>query len=97
MGTNMQGFGVGSTVEEAEAAYIDYTIRMGDFHRKKVDELEKLAIFTRGSWRRRGSYWFTVLGICFNFRYGNNMIGGWYVPFTKLNISIFSYWKRPKK
>lgn len=40
------------------------------------------------------SWWFCIFGMHFSFRYGKkNMKGGWYVPFTKLNISFTNYWR----
>lgn len=29
-----------------------------------------------------------------NFRYGEEMKYGWYVPFTKLNIMFVNYWRK---
>lgn len=49
--------------------------------------------FRKGPWKSIGGNWFTVFGINFNFRYGKSMKGGWYIPFTKLNISIHNEWK----
>lgn len=56
--------------------------------------------FRHGPWGRIGGHWFAIFGIHVYFRYGKNMQGGWYVPFTKLNISMSSEWvtyKRFKK
>lgn len=44
-----------------------------------------------GPWTKGGK-WFAVFGIHFNFRYGKGMKGGWYIPFTKQNISSHSDW-----
>lgn len=55
--------------------------------------------FRHGDWSI-GGRWFVIFGINFYFRLGNNMKGGWYIPFTKLNIMVHSEWavyKRWKK
>lgn len=54
---------------------------------------ERWVPFRRGSWNRRASFWFVIFGINFYFRYGKHMKGGWYIPFTKLNISVTNLWK----
>lgn len=48
--------------------------------------------FRKGDWKHMGGTWFTIFGIQVYFRHGKNMQHGWYVPFTKLNISISSEW-----
>ena len=54
---------------------------------------ERWVPFRRGSWNRIASHWFTIFGINFYFRWGKNMKEGWYIPFTKLNISVTNLWK----
>lgn len=49
--------------------------------------------FRKGPWGHTGGNWFNIFGINVYFRYGRGMKGGWYIPFTKLNISISSDWK----
>jgi len=49
-----------------------------------------------GPWGMSGGRWFSVFGINVSFRHGDNMLGGWYVQFTKLNISIHSDWSAYK-
>lgn len=44
-----------------------------------------------GSWGTSWK-WFVVYGLSFSFRYGEGMRGGWYIPFTKLNISLHNEW-----
>lgn len=55
------------------------------------------ALFYKGSWKERGTHWFSVFGFHFYFRHGKNMRGGAYLPFTKLNVSLTNYWRIPKK
>ncbi len=52
--------------------------------------------FRKGPWSKIGGHWFAIFGLHFNFRYGNVKYG-WYVPFTKLNISFQNEWKLYKK
>lgn len=40
--------------------------------------------------------WFSIFGFHIYFRYGKNMKGGFYIPFTKLNISGYNEWKQYK-
>lgn len=47
--------------------------------------------------RRMANHWFAIFGITFYFRYGKNMKRGWYIPFTKLNISVTNLWKTYNK
>ena len=49
--------------------------------------------FRTGQWSGIGSRWVTIFGLHVSFKYGNGMKGGWYIPFTKLNISFSSEWK----
>jgi hypothetical protein len=49
--------------------------------------------FRKGPWGKTGGNWFTIFGMHVYFRYGNKMKGGWYFPFTKLNISFSSDWR----
>lgn len=53
---------------------------------------QRFVPFRKGDWSHIGGSWFTVFGIHVYFRHGKGMKGGWYVPFTKLNISVSSDW-----
>lgn len=64
-----------------------------EFYRYIYRRHQRWALFDKGPWVR-GGRWFSVLGFHFNFRVGKNMKGGVYVPFTKLNISFTSFWRK---
>lgn len=49
-----------------------------------------------GPWKK-GGRWVEIFGIMISFRYGDSMKGGWYVPFTKLNISVYNGWVNYRK
>lgn len=53
--------------------------------------------FRKGDWKHKGGRWFVVFGIHVYFRYGRNMKGGWYFPFTKLNVSVHNEWNTYKR
>ena len=53
---------------------------------------QRFVPFRKGDWKRTGGKWFVIFGFHFNFRYGKQMKGGWFIPFTKQNISIHSDW-----
>lgn len=55
---------------------------------------DRWALFYKGQWGHIGSNWFSVLGFHFYFRHGKNMKGGFYFPFTKLNLTIRNYWRK---
>jgi hypothetical protein len=53
---------------------------------------QRFVPFRKGPWGHIGGNWFAIFGIHVSFRYGKNMKGGWYIPFTKLNISVHNDW-----
>lgn len=86
-------FGSGFKPEQAEQEFLVTLEAMIDFYTYSYKKLERLAIFYKGDWSRKGGSWFTILGIHFYFRYGKGMRGGWYIPLTKLNITVNNLWK----
>lgn len=88
----------GETKEEAiRKFWIIANIHLDYLNERKhqADKWEPLRI---GPWKSKGGRWFTIFGQHFSFRYGKQNKGGWFVPFTKLNISYYNEWKRkPKK
>lgn len=48
--------------------------------------------FRKDSWGKIGGNWFSIFGFHIYFRYGKGNKEGWFVPFTKLNISFSSDW-----
>lgn len=53
---------------------------------------QRFVPFRKGPWGQTGGNWISVFGIHIYIRYGKTMKGGWYVPFTQLNISTYSDW-----
>lgn len=67
-----------------------------DWIEKRSHQLDLWKPFQKGNWKHIGGTWFTTFGINVYFRYGENMKGGWYIPFTKLNISVRNHWRIKK-
>lgn len=93
----------GKTQQEA----IDSFWKIIRFHHEFLNE-ERLSYqrwvpFRKGPWGNTGGNWASIFGIHVYLRYGKNMKGGWYIPFTKLNISLsndwlmYKRWKKEKK
>lgn len=87
----------GDTLEEAQKEFWTMLRLMNEYHEKRSRELDCWKPFQKGDWSHIGGSWFTVFGIHVYFRYGQNMKYGWYIPGTKLNISINNYWRKTKK
>lgn len=87
----------GKTREDAENKIWEMLRVVNEFHIERSRELNKYKFFQHGPWGKIGGNWFTILGINVYFRKGKNMIGGWYIPFTKLNIRIHNHWFDKKK
>lgn len=95
--TNMGFCAKGDTFEDAEKSFIKYMEFANNYNIEELNNLNKRVIFLSGDWRRIGGTWFQILGFHFYFRYGKNMRGGWYIPFTKLNIRINNLWLNNNK
>lgn len=90
-------FASGKSQEEAENKIWELMRYTNKFHIERSNELDKYKFFQHGSWGKMGGNWFSILGINVYFRKGEGMKGGWYVPLTKLNISIHNHWIKSKK
>ena len=66
-----------------------------DYMAKRSHQADKWEPLRIGPWKKYGK-WFTLFGHTFSFRYGKQNKGGWFVPFTKLNISYSNKWKQAK-
>jgi hypothetical protein len=82
-----------NTLEEATKKFWKIAEIASSYHQKRSKELTRRKLFHKGPWGEIAGNWFIVYGIQFYFRYGKGMRGGWYVPFTKLNITITNHWK----
>lgn len=82
------------TLNKAKAQALDILKYHIKYLEKRSNELDLWKPFQKGQWSHIGGTWFTVFGIHVYFRYGDGMKGGWYIPFTRLNITVNNYWKR---
>lgn len=83
----------GKTKEEAIERFFSNMNFTYCHYKNKSLSYERFVPFIKGPWGHIGGNWFTIFGINVYFRYGKGMKGGWYIPFTKLNIRIHSLWK----
>jgi hypothetical protein len=89
--------GSGKTFEDAANKFWDMARYINEYHKSRSHDLDRWKPFQKGNWKHTGGSWFTVFGINVYFRRGKNMKGGWYIPFTKMNISITNYWRPSPK
>lgn len=83
----------GDTKEEAITNFFSLLKASHSFEKMCRLKYQRWVPFRKGNWKHTGGTWFVVFGIHVYFRYGKGMKGGWYVPFTKLNISVHNEWK----
>ena len=81
------------TKEDAIEEYFKLMKFVYETTKEDADRYERWVPFLKGPWSSIGGKWFQVFGIMIYFRTGKNMKGGWYVPFTNLNITITNKWK----
>lgn len=79
---------------DAEKEFWEYVKSVNNYHFERSKELDKWKPLQLGDWSQMGGRWITVFGFHFNFRYGKGMKGGFYIPFTKFNISFTNYWRK---
>jgi hypothetical protein len=82
-----------STLQEAKDMYLSILKYHLTYLEERSKKLDNWMLFQKGDWSHIGGKWFTIYGFHFYFRYGKGMKHGWYIPFTKLNISITNCWK----
>lgn len=82
----------GKTFPDAEKRFWEMFNIIAKYNEKRSRELDKYKFFQKGDWKHIGGKWFTIIGFHFYLRYGKNMKGGKYIPFTKLNILFLNYW-----
>lgn len=93
IGDKLSAVSQGKTKEEAIKKFFTILRIQHDYSEECRMNYQRFVPFRKGDWKHTGGKWFVVFGYHFYFRTGNGMKGGWYVPFTKLNISIHSEWK----
>lgn len=84
----------GKSQQEVETEFWEMLKFINDYNKERSDELNKWKPFQKGDWSHIGGTWFTIYGFHMYFRKGKGMIGGWYVPFTDLNISVHNFWRK---
>ena len=82
----------GDSFEQAEEKFWKLYRNLYKFQEKRSNELDKWKPFQKGPWGKIGGKWITIFGLHWSFRYGKGMKGGWYIPFTNLNIWFNNYW-----
>lgn len=92
LGEHSHGVASGETKEQAIEALFSLIRWTHEFTHDKMLSYERWVPFRKGVWGKIGGTWFVVFGLHVYFRYGKSMKGGWYVPFTKLNVSVYSLW-----
>ena len=92
LGENLHATSQGKTKEEAIRKFFLIMKLSHDYEVECANNYQRWVPFRKGNWSMNGGRWFVVYGMRFYFRYGKNMKGGWYIPFTKLNISFHSEW-----
>lgn len=96
LGDNINACAQGKTKEEAVQKMFQIIRLSLNYNVECKLNYQRFVPFRKGNWKYNGGKWFIIFGINFYFRYGNNMKGGKYIPFTKLNISISNLWKTYK-
>lgn len=94
LGKNLHACAQGNTKDEAIKSMFNMIQIQSEWLHECRLKYQRWVPFRTGP---RGSNWFAIFGINVSFRYGKNMKYGWYVPFTKLNISINSDWSAYKR
>ena len=93
----------GKSYKEAENNFWEMAAFIHKHHEQRSLELNRWKWFQKGDWGKPGGNWFIVFGINVYFRYGNTPLnrisirGGWFIPFTNLNIMINNYWMKVSK
>lgn len=97
LGSSMNIVVQGDTKEEAIQQFFLHLRMTVDFYKKDANKYRKYAPLIIGDWSHIGGSWFQIFGIHVYFRYGKDMKGGFYIPFTKLNIMISNLHKTKEK
>jgi hypothetical protein len=93
LGEQLSGVASGNSKEEAIEKLFSSIRIIHQYTDTCRRDYHRYVPFIKGNWKHIGGKWITIFGFNIYFRYGNNMKGGWYIPFTKLNISFTNYWK----
>lgn len=81
--------GAGVTKEAAmEDMFFSLNV-LFQYHEEKHLAYERMIPLVIGP---KGSRWIMIFGFFISIRYGKQNKGGWFIPFTKVNISIQNRW-----
>lgn len=93
LGKYLHGVGSGETKEEAIRQMFESIRVTYHFAWEAEMRFQRWVPFRKGNWGHTGGKWFSVFGYHVYFRYGKGMRGGgFYIPFTKLNVRLSSDW-----
>lgn len=81
------------TKDDAIKRYFEIIKWHHEFLKEESMSFKRWVPFRKGQWGKIGGNWFSVFGLHIYFRYGKQNKGGWFVPFTYLNISINNDWR----
>lgn len=97
LGDKLHGCAQGKTKEEAINQMFQMIKITHDFSEESRLNYQRWVPFRKGDWTHIAGKWIVFFGIHIYFRQGNGMKGGWYFPFTKLNVSTSNEWATYRK
>jgi len=97
LGNKLSACASGKTKEQAISRLFLIIRHTHEFTEECRLNYQRFVPFRKGDWKKSGGTWFVVFGFHVYFRYGRPMLHGFYIPFTKLNISFSSDWKTYRK
>lgn len=96
LGDSLYGIGSAKTKEEAIQQMFMMIRITHEYSEQCRLSYQRWVPLRKGPWNKTGGNWISIFGIHIYFRLGRSMKGGWYIPFTKLNVSISSDWRTYK-
>lgn len=96
LGDKLTGCASAKTKEEAIQRMFNIVRITHEYSEECRLSYQRWVPFRNGPWGQIGGNWIIIFGILIYFRYGKKMKGGWYLPLTKLNISITNEWRYKK-
>lgn len=100
LGVNL--FVYGDSIEKAEQNFLECYKDIIETYKRDSDLLKLLIPFKYYAFRDRDtnkllSLSMTSYGLNVYIRIGKGMIGGWYIPFTQINLTFNNYWNKIKR
>lgn len=78
--------------EDAIERFLKISSMKEEFQEDCMREYQRWVPVRVGDWNNRGGKWISIFGFHVYFRYGKGMKGGFYIPFSILNVSFSSDW-----